>query len=59
MEKYGRVSQLQIWSLRVKLTFFDHVSFGINHTPIDQLPINYALLTILYAPSRVNIEINY
>jgi hypothetical protein len=37
----------------------DHVSFGTNHTPIDQLPTNYALLTILYAPSRVNIEINY
>jgi len=33
----------------------DQVSFGINHTPIDQLPTNYPLLIILYDPSKVNI----
>jgi hypothetical protein len=33
----------------------DQVSFGINHTPIDELPINYSLLFIRYAPSKVNI----
>jgi hypothetical protein len=33
----------------------DQVSFGIDHTPIDQLPTNYSLLIILYDPSKVNI----
>jgi hypothetical protein len=33
----------------------DQVSFGINHTPIDQLPTNYPLLLILYDRSKVNI----
>ncbi len=33
----------------------DYVSFGINHTPIDQLPTNYALLTLICNPSEVNI----
>jgi hypothetical protein len=33
----------------------DQVSFGIDHTPIDQLPPNYPLLIILYNPSKVNI----
>ena len=36
----------------------DHVSFGVNHVPIDQLPTNYSLLTIVHPPSRVSIEIN-
>jgi hypothetical protein len=33
----------------------DQISFGIHHTPIDQLPINYPLLIILYDPSKVKI----
>jgi hypothetical protein len=37
----------------------DHVSFGMNPTPIDQLPVNYALLTLIHPSSKVNIEINY
>jgi hypothetical protein len=33
----------------------DSVSFGKNHTPIDQLPTNYALLTLICNPLEVNI----
>lgn len=33
----------------------DKISFGIDHTSIEQLPINYPLLTILYDASKVNI----
>jgi len=32
----------------------DRISFGMNHTPIDQLPINYPLLIILDDQSKVN-----
>jgi len=31
----------------------DQVSFGINHIPINQLPTNYPLLTILYDPLKL------
>ena len=42
----------------------DQVSFGINNTPVDQLPTNYPLLTILYDSLKVkthtqNIEIKF
>lgn len=32
----------------------DEISFGINNTPIDQLPINYPLLILLDESSKVN-----
>jgi len=32
----------------------DQILFGTS-TPIDQLPINYSLLTIRFGPSNVNI----
>ncbi|CAF1049304.1 unnamed protein product [Rotaria sp. Silwood1] len=31
----------------------DQISFEINHTPIDQLPINYPLLMIFYDSSKL------
>jgi hypothetical protein len=31
----------------------DQVSFGINNIPLDQLPTNYPLLTILYESLKV------
>ncbi|CAF4741286.1 unnamed protein product [Rotaria sp. Silwood2] len=35
----------------------DQISFKINHTPNDQLPINYPLLMIFYDSSKANIFI--
>ncbi|CAF1437733.1 unnamed protein product [Rotaria magnacalcarata] len=31
----------------------DQISFGMNNTPIDQLPTNYPLLSIIYDPMKL------